>query len=68
TTMQNRPIQSVLDCLGRIIPLERHFSLVPCFPACIGFFRAKWHASQTPWRLPEVDGTTKLCPMQFSRI
>ncbi|MDR0327943.1 MAG: hypothetical protein LBI05_06590, partial [Planctomycetaceae bacterium] len=41
TTMQDRPITSVLDSLGRIIPLERHFSLVPCFPACIGFFRAK---------------------------
>ena len=29
---------TVNDGLWRIFPLERHFDLVPCFPACIGFF------------------------------
>ena len=32
---------TVNDGLWRIIPLEKHFDLVPCFPACIGFFRVK---------------------------
>ena len=29
------------DSLCRIIPMERQFDLVPCFPACNGFFSVK---------------------------
>ena len=28
---------TVNDGLWRIIPLEKHFDLMPCFPVCIGF-------------------------------
>jgi len=33
---------TVNNGLWRIIPSDRHLGLVPCFPACTGFFRVKW--------------------------
>ena len=44
--MQNRLIQMVSDSLGRIIPLNEHVDLMPCFPACTGVLSVKRHATK----------------------